>query len=109
MWDGFCGEILGRGVFGGGFGDTKNRGVPTSNDGDIGPSAGSGGRPGPSQHSPQTPSTESAQPTETSKPLQVSLEDLYHGAAAKRMKVSRKLLNGTTEEKVNSSRAQSVS
>ncbi|KAJ2920876.1 hypothetical protein H1R20_g16218, partial [Candolleomyces eurysporus] len=43
-------------------------------------------------HSPE-------KPTEITKPLKVSLHDLYDGAT-KRLKVGRKLLNGTTEEKV---------
>ncbi|KAI0685957.1 hypothetical protein BC835DRAFT_1420733 [Cytidiella melzeri] len=42
-----------------------------------------------------TPST----PSEITRPLKVSLEDLYTGTT-KRLKVGRKLLNGTTEDKV---------
>ena len=38
-------------------------------------------------------------PPEITRPLKVSLEDLYSGAT-KRLKVGRRLLNGTTEDKV---------
>ena len=41
----------------------------------------------------------SAGPSEITRPLKVSLEDLYNGAT-KRLKVGRKLLNGSTEDKV---------
>ncbi|CAL1716957.1 unnamed protein product [Somion occarium] len=44
---------------------------------------------------PQRPS----QPSEITRPLKVTLEDLYNGAT-KRLKVGRKLLNGQTEDKV---------
>jgi len=85
-------------------------------DDDLGPPISSGGmpggmphsRPGPSRRSPRT-STQHTQPSEISKPLPISLEDLYQGVAAKRMKVSRKLLNGAMEEKVSSPRFQNVS
>lgn len=40
-----------------------------------------------------------AQPPEIIRPLKISLEDLYSGST-KHLKVSRKLLDGTTEEKV---------
>jgi DnaJ family protein B protein 4 len=43
-------------------------------------------------HSPE-------KPAEITKPLKVSLRELYDGAT-KRLKVGRKMLNGTTEEKV---------
>ena len=56
------------------------------------------GRPG--ARSRRTGSTASpAGPSEITKPLKVSLEDLYNGAT-KRLKVGRKLLNGSTEDKV---------
>jgi len=94
------------------MGGNGNRGMPAFDDGNRGWFTGSGGtaesRPGHGQHPPQT-SAQPTQPSEISKPLPVSLEDLYHGVAAKRMKVSRKLLNGTMEEKVSSARLQSVS
>lgn len=57
------------------------------------PNGSSRGRPRPA--SPQTPSG----PSEITRPLKVSLEDLYSGAT-KRLKVGRKLLHGGTEEKV---------
>lgn len=41
-----------------------------------------------------------SQPSEITKPLPVSLEDLFAGTT-KRMKVSRKLLSGGTEDKVS--------
>lgn len=41
----------------------------------------------------------SSQPSEISKPLKVSLEDLYNGGV-KHLKVGRRLLNGGTEDKV---------
>lgn len=44
---------------------------------------------------PRSPS----QPSEITKPLKISLEDLYSGTT-KRLKIGRKLLNGTTEDKV---------
>jgi len=77
------------------------------NDDDTGPFTSSGGmpggmpgsRPGSSRRSPRT-STQPTQPSEISKPLLISLEDLYQGVT-KRMKVSRKLLSGGTEEKVS--------
>lgn len=40
-----------------------------------------------------------AGPSEVTRPLKVSLEDLYSGTT-KRLKVGRKLLNGTTEDKL---------
>ena len=46
---------------------------------------------------PQSPAP--SQPSEITRPLKVSLEDLYSGAT-KHLKVGRRLLNGGTEEKV---------
>ncbi len=64
----------------------------------------SGGMPGgmpsgrASPHgSPTTPGP--SQPSEITKPLKVSLEDLYSGTT-KHLKVGRRLLNGKTEDKV---------
>ena len=48
--------------------------------------------------SPSRSNTQS-QPYEVTRPLKVSLEELYSGAT-KRLKVNRRLLNGETEEKV---------
>jgi DnaJ family protein B protein 4 len=49
--------------------------------------------PGPGARSP------ASAPTEITRPLKASLEDLYHGAT-KHLKVGRRLLGGGTEEKV---------
>jgi len=62
-----------------------------------------GGMPG-GMHTRQTRHTApkpaaSASPSEISRPLKVSLEELYTGAT-KRLKVGRRLQNGTTEDKV---------
>ena len=102
----------------GGMGGSRGRGpsmFDDDDDDDIGPFTRSGGmpggmpgsRPGSGRHSPRTP-TQPAQQSEISKPLPISLEDLYHGVT-KRMKVSRKLLSGMTEEKVSSLYLRSVS
>lgn len=57
-----------------------------------------GGMPG--RQSPRRqPSTPAPGPSEITRPLKLSLEDLYSGAT-KHLKVSRRLLNGTTEDKV---------
>jgi DnaJ homolog subfamily B member 4 len=48
---------------------------------------------------PTSPASAPAGPSEITRPLKVSLEDLYSGST-KRLKVGRKLLNGTTEDKV---------
>jgi len=105
------------GGMGGGMGGTRSRGASMfEDDDDLGPFTSSGGMPGgmpnsrpsSSRRSPRT-STQYVLPSEISKPLPISLEDLYHGVAAKRMKVSRKLLSGGTEEKVSPPRFQNVS
>ena len=46
-----------------------------------------------------SPSSKQEQPLEITRPLKVSLEDLYSGAV-KHLKVGRRLLDGTTEDKV---------
>jgi len=56
-----------------------------------------GGMPG-RQSGRQSPKPTPA-PSEITRPLKVSLEDLYSGVT-KHLKVSRRLLNGTTEDKV---------
>lgn len=53
---------------------------------------------GPRRHQTQPPPKSTA-PSETVRPLKLSLEELYAGAT-KRMKVSRRNFNGSTEEKV---------
>ncbi|OAX42472.1 DnaJ-domain-containing protein [Rhizopogon vinicolor AM-OR11-026] len=74
------------------------------NDDDIGGGSFFGGMPGgmPGRQSPKrrpsTP-TPAPAPSEITHPLKFSLEELYSGAT-KHLKVSRRLLNGTTEDKV---------
>lgn len=60
-----------------------------------------GGMPNGSSRGGRRPASPapSAGPSEITRPLKVSLEDLYNGAT-KRLKVGRKLLNGSTEDKV---------
>jgi DnaJ family protein B protein 4 len=64
-----------------------------------------GGMPGrhqPSRHQsrfPGTPTPASDKSPSIERPLKLTLEELYSGAT-KRLKVSRRLLNGTTEDKV---------
>jgi len=90
-----------------GMGGRRGRGASMfDNDDELGPFTSMGGmpggmpgsRPGSGHRSPRSPS-QPAQQTEISKPLPISLEDLYQGVT-KRMKVSRKLQSGGTEEKV---------
>ena len=104
------------GGMGGGMGGTRSRGSSIfDDDDDMGPFTSPGGMPGgmpgsrpsSSRRSART-STQPTQPSEISKPLPISLEDLYQGAT-KRMKVSRKLLSGGTEDKASSPHLQSVS
>ena len=104
------------GGMGGGMGGARSRGAPMfDDDDDMGPFTSSSGMPGgmpgsrPSsgRHSPRAPA-QHAQQSEVSKPLPISLEDLYQGVI-KRMKVSRKLLSGGTEEKVSPPRFQIAS
>ena len=100
----------------GGMGGTRSRGASMfDDDDDMGPFTSSSGMPGgmpgsrpSSSRRPARTSTQSMQPSEISKPLPISLEDLYQGVT-KRMKVSRKLLSGGTEEKVSSPHLQNVS
>ncbi|KAH6913385.1 hypothetical protein BKA70DRAFT_720823 [Coprinopsis sp. MPI-PUGE-AT-0042] len=56
-------------------------------------------RGGSRPHPTRSNSTPSSPPSEITKPLKVSLKDLYNGTT-KHLKVGRKLLNGTTEDKV---------
>jgi DnaJ homolog subfamily B member 4 len=68
---------------------------------DMSDFAGMGGMPGGfGQRFQQAQSTSHpARPTEITKPLPISLEDLYTGTT-KRLQVSRKLLDGTKQDKV---------
>ncbi|KAI0749718.1 hypothetical protein C8Q80DRAFT_1163595 [Daedaleopsis nitida] len=71
-------------------------------DDDMSGSFFGGGMPGGmprSRSGPQPSSPTSSQPSEVTKPLKVSLEDLYSGTT-KHLKVGRRLLNGGTEDKV---------
>ncbi|KAG5647006.1 hypothetical protein DXG03_001730 [Asterophora parasitica] len=109
MFAGGLGGLFGN-MGAGGMGGGTPRGSPFDVDDDMsggyGFSSGMpGGMPGshhrPSSHrtrpSPRQPSPPA--PQEITRPLKVSLQDLYNGAV-KRIKVGRRLLNGTTEEKV---------
>lgn len=58
-----------------------------------------GGMPRHTQTSSHPKSSTPSQPTEISRPLKVSLPELYTGTL-KRLKVGRRLANGTTEDKV---------
>ena len=59
-----------------------------------------GGMPNRTSHAQQRATSAPApQPPEITRPLKLSLEDLYSGST-KHLKVSRKLLDGSTEEKV---------
>ena len=60
---------------------------------------GMGGRSKPQRKSGFPSSSTNEKPSEITRPLKVSLEDLYSGAL-KHLKVTRRLLDGTTEDKV---------
>jgi DnaJ family protein B protein 4 len=92
------------GLGGGGMMFDDDDGVP----GMSGPGGMSGGMSGHTfaSHSRRSPSSSqmrpqarSPSPSEVSRPLKVNLEELYTGAV-KRLKVGRRLLNGSMEEKV---------
>jgi DnaJ homolog subfamily B member 4 len=92
-------------VFTDGGGNTFSQG--SSMPGGMPGMPGMGGRSRPQQRSGTTPqfhrsfspSPKQEQPLEITRPLKVSLEDLYSGAV-KHLKVGRRLLDGTTEDKV---------
>ncbi|KAH7884369.1 hypothetical protein F5I97DRAFT_2074736 [Phlebopus sp. FC_14] len=90
---------MGRGGMGGRSGMAG--GMPSMFDDDMGGGGSFFGMPGgmPRSGSQRAASTPTAQSSEITKPLKLSLEDLYSGAT-KHLKVGRKLLSGTTEEKV---------
>ena len=56
-------------------------------------------RPATSDSFDSGPANPAEKPSEITKPLKVSLEDLYNGAT-KHLKVGRKLMDGSTEQKV---------
>lgn len=94
-----------REIFSGGFpafGGTGGMGgrTPMSSTFDDGGSF-FGGMPGGMPHhtSQRATSAPAPQPSEITRPLKISLEDLYSGST-KHLRVSRKLLDGSTEEKV---------
>lgn len=107
----------GAGLFGGmggmgGGGPQRSTSMFTDQDGGF-TSFSSGGMPGgiprqrPSRAGTQpqfgrrapSPAKSSEKPSEITRPLKISLEDLYSGTV-KHLKVGRKLLDGTTEDKV---------
>ncbi|KAI0072530.1 DnaJ-domain-containing protein [Panus rudis PR-1116 ss-1] len=113
-------SIFGMGGLGGGFSGFGSRGSSMFDDDDDMMGGGSpfssftggmpGGMPRTRAHARRgsgptgarrtsSPAPEPSQPTEITRPLKVSLEDLYNGST-KRLKVGRKLLSGGTEEKV---------
>lgn len=98
----------GFGGMGGGRSGTSGMGRSPNifDDDDIGGGGGSFfGMPGgmPSERQPprhqSSASTSTSAPSETTRPLKLSLEELYLGTT-KHLKVGRRLLGGTTEEKV---------
>ena len=106
---GGLGGMGGFGSMGSGFGGGRSRmssmfGGDDDDDDMSGSYFSSGGMPGGMPRSRPSTGTRPAspapsQPTEITKPLKVSLEDLYSGAT-KHLKVGRRLLNGGTEDKV---------
>ncbi|KAF8071817.1 hypothetical protein FPV67DRAFT_1482820 [Lyophyllum atratum] len=109
IFGGGMGGFGGMGGMGGGMGGrpSSRRATPFDMDEDMegGYGYSPGGMPGgmpprASQRarSARPPSPPSA-PSEITRPLKVSLEDLYNGAV-KHIKVGRRLLDGTTEDKV---------
>lgn len=86
------------GMFGGHDSDDDMNGFHFTSGGM--PGAMPGGMPnGTSRARRRDSSPAPSKPSEISRPLKVSLEDLYSGAV-KRLKVGRRLLNGATEDKV---------
>ncbi|TFK49514.1 DnaJ-domain-containing protein [Heliocybe sulcata] len=109
-------QIFGGGLRGGGFGGMSGMfggagGNDDDDDDDMSGFGGFGGMPGgmgggfgrraSGRPSPggRPASSGPKQPSEVTKPLKVSLEDLYNGAS-KHVKVGRRLLSGGTEDKV---------
>ncbi|KZT67946.1 DnaJ-domain-containing protein [Daedalea quercina L-15889] len=105
FFGGGLGGLGGMGGFGGG-GRSRMGSMFADEDEDMG-GFSFGGMPGGMPNGRSTPqssarrpsSTPSAPPSEITRPLKVSLEDLYMGTT-KHLKIGRKLLSGDTEEKV---------
>lgn len=104
--------MFGSGMFGGGLGSMFGGAQGGFDDDDDtggfrftsmgGMPGGMPRRPGPSRtrsHFAEQPQQEPEKPSEIVRPLKVSLEDLYTGTV-KHLKIGRRLLNGTTEDKV---------
>lgn len=103
---GGMGGSSGFGGMGGGRSGMSDMGrSPNIFDDDIGGGGSFFGMPGGMPSERQSPrhqsstSTSTSAPSETTRPLKLSLEELYSGTT-KHLKVSRRLLNGSTEEKV---------
>ncbi|KAG2347827.1 DnaJ-domain-containing protein [Suillus weaverae] len=102
---GGMGGSSGFGSMSGGRSGTSGMGRSSNifdDDDDIGGGGSFFGMPGgmPSERqSPRRQSSSTSAPSETTRPLKLSLEELYSGAT-KHLKVSRRLLDGSTEEKV---------
>ncbi|KAI0649402.1 hypothetical protein C8Q79DRAFT_510549 [Trametes meyenii] len=97
---GGLGGMGGMGGFGGGRTRMPNmfsHDVDDDMSGSFFPGGMPGGMPGGGRSTPRTSAP--SQPSEITRPLKVSLEDLYSGAT-KHLKVGRRLLNGGTEDKV---------
>ncbi|KAH7913766.1 hypothetical protein BJ138DRAFT_1171063 [Hygrophoropsis aurantiaca] len=101
----FTGGLGGFGGFGGRGGSGGRSGMHSPLDSDDLGGFSFGGMPGSmprrSTRGSQRPTSPSgpSQSSEISRPLKVSLEDLYSGAT-KHLKVGRRLLDGSTEDKV---------
>ncbi|KAH9921910.1 uncharacterized protein B0H18DRAFT_1019797 [Fomitopsis serialis] len=104
---GGLGGMGGMGGFGGGGGRNRTGSMFASEDDDMS-GFPFGGMPGGMPNGRSTPRTgarrpsspaPSAAPSEITRPLKVSLEDVYAGTS-KHLKIGRKLLSGDTEEKV---------
>lgn len=104
---GGMGGSSGFGGMGGGRSGMSDMGRSPNifDDDDIGGGGSFFGMPGGMPSERQSPrhqsstSTSTSAPSETTRPLKLSLEELYSGTT-KHLKVSRRLLNGSTEEKV---------
>ncbi|KAG1821617.1 uncharacterized protein BJ212DRAFT_1264877 [Suillus subaureus] len=104
---GGMGGMGGFGGMGGGRSGMSDMGRSPNifDDDDIGGGGSFFGMPGGMPSERQSPrhqsstSTSTSAPSETTRPLKLSLEELYSGTT-KHLKVSRRLLNGSTEEKV---------